>query len=152
MSLAGLLDVEVRYVLSEGGSVVTALRDVDLDRVVRGLPVRRIVAHAGQRHYLGLFWSATTGGHVPYESRLELDRLWLADFDPQVGAIAAQPLWLRGQDGPVMRRHAPDLLVAHDGGGFTVVDVKPARLVSRPEVAAVFAWTSRLCAARGWRV
>lgn len=151
MSLTGLLGVEVRYVLGDGGQVVTAVGDVDLHRVVRGLPVRRAAAHAGQRHYSGLFWSATTGGHVPYESRLELDRLWLADFDPQVHAIAAQPLWLCGHDGSVVRRHAPDLLLADEGGGFTVVDVKPARLAGRPEVAAVFAWTGRLCAARGWR-
>ena len=138
MSLDGLLGVEVRYVLGDGEQVVTAVCDVDLHRVVRGLPVRRAAAHAGQRHYAGLFWSATTGGHVAYESRLELDRLWLADFDRQVLAMAAQPLWLCGQDGSVVRRHAPDLLLADEGGGFTVVDVKPARLASRPEVAAVF--------------
>ena len=47
--------------------------------------------HHGQAHYSGWYWSATTGGHVVYESRLELARLLLADFDPRVAAIAAQP-------------------------------------------------------------
>ena len=49
----------------------------------------------GQAHYPGYYWSATAGGHVIYESRLELARLLLADFDPDVTAIAAQPFLLR---------------------------------------------------------
>ena len=92
-------------------------RDVDLVRVGRALPVRRIRSRAGQRHYPGLFWSATTGGHVPYESRLELDRLWLADFDPDVSWIAAQPMWIVGRDGDTLRRHAPDLLLSEKRPG-----------------------------------
>jgi hypothetical protein len=35
------------------------------------------------------------GGHVIYESRLELARLLLADFDRDVAAIAAQPFVLQ---------------------------------------------------------
>ncbi|MET7740308.1 hypothetical protein [Streptomyces sp. NPDC005385] len=35
-------------------------------------------------HYSGDYASATTGGQVVYESRLELARLLLADFDPSV--------------------------------------------------------------------
>jgi hypothetical protein len=40
----------------------------------------------------GWYWSATTSGHIVFESRLELARLLLADFDPNVVAIATQPL------------------------------------------------------------
>lgn len=40
-----------------------------------------------------------TGDHAPCESRLELDRLWLADVDPTVPGIAAQPMQLPGCDG-----------------------------------------------------
>ncbi len=104
-----------------------------------------------QRHYCGLFWSATTGRHVAYESRLELDRLWLADFDVHVDRIAAQPVWLVGRNGSALRRHVPDLLLRDRNGTITLVDVKPERLVSRREVSEVFRWTSRLCAAKGWR-
>lgn len=32
-----------------------------------------------------------------------------------------------------------------------MIDVKPAKFVSLPEVAAVFSWTGRLAAAKGWR-
>ena len=43
--------------------------------------------------------SATTGGFVIYESRLELARLQLADFDPQVEQIYAQPFRLAARAG-----------------------------------------------------
>lgn len=108
-----------------------------------------MLAHGLARSTSGLFWSATTRGHVPYESRLELDRLWLADFDAEVTWIAAQPMWLSGLDDDVRRRHAPDLLLTK-GRRVVVVDVKPAEFAALTEVRAVFEWTSRLCRARGW--
>jgi hypothetical protein len=146
-----VLDSEVRYVSPGGEDVSTSLGELDGDRVVHGLPVRTIRSFAGQRHYPGLFWSATTGRHVWYESLLELDRLWLADFDPNVAWIASQPMWLSGMDGSTRRRHVPDLLLKLRDGGFVVADVKPAKFAAREEVAAVFDWTGRLCAAKGWR-
>ncbi len=150
MAHAGLLDTETLYV-ADGAEISAPLGDVDGDRVVHGLPARRIRSSAGQGHYPGLFWSATTGGHVGYESLLELDRLWLADFDPQVEWIASQPMWLSGMDGATRRRHVPDLLLKTRSGGFVLVDVKPAEFACLPEVAAVFGWTGRLAAAKGWR-
>ena len=90
---------EVRYLSAQDGAVLTTLGALDIERVAAGLPVRRVRGHAGDRHYCGWFWSATNCGHVSYESRLELDRLWLADFDPEVRRIAAQPMWLCGRDG-----------------------------------------------------
>ena len=98
MTTNTLLDTELRYVADDGTEVTTSVRHVDQARVARGLPVRKIRSRAGQRHYSGLFWSATTQGHVPYESRLELDRLWLADFDSSVTWIAAQPFWTCGSN------------------------------------------------------
>lgn len=147
-----MLEAEALYVSAEGEDVSTSLGRLSGDRVVHGLPVRSIRSFAGQRHYPGLFWSATTGGHVGYESLLELDRLWLADFNPQVEWLASQPLWLSGMDGATRRRHVPDLLLKlGGGGGFVLVDVKPEKFAALPEVAAVFDWTGRLAAAKGWR-
>lgn len=148
---AAALDAEVRYVCADGEGVSTSLGELDGDRAVHGRPVRAIRSIAGQRHYPGLFWSSTTGAHVGYESLLELDRLWLADFDREVAWIAAQPLWLSGVDGATRRRHVPDLLLKLRGGGFVVVDVKPAKFAAREEVAAVFSWTGRLMTAKRWR-
>lgn len=39
------------------------------------VPWRTFRWYKGQRHYSGLYWSATTRDHVVYESRLELSRL-----------------------------------------------------------------------------
>jgi len=32
-----------------------------------------------------------------------------------------------------------------------LVDVKPAEFAEHPKAVAVFGWTARICAARGWR-
>ena len=37
-------------------------------------PIRRFTSHKGQRHLSGLWWSATTGGHVGFESWMERER------------------------------------------------------------------------------
>ena len=151
MAQSTLLDTELRYVAADSSEVATTVRDAPIRTLSTARPVRRVGSYAGQRHYSGLFWSATTGGHVPYESRLELDRLWLSDFDPAVTWIAAQPMWLRGRDGTVIRRHAPDLLLTRADRSLEVVDVKPGDLARRPKAASVFDWTARVCATRGWR-
>lgn len=143
------LGTELRYQRENDSTVVTTVAAVDPAQLLLSRPVRRVTSHAGDRHYCGLFWSATMGRHLPYESRLEHDRLLLADFDPDVSAIAVQPMWLFGMDDGVVRRHVPDLLIKRDRG-LLVVDVKPRELAGRPEAAAVFSWTGRVCAARGW--
>lgn len=89
---------EVLYVSSDGEAVTTTLGDVDELRLLQGLPVRPTRSHRGSTHYSGCFWSATQGAHVVFESRLEHDRLLLADFDPDVQVLATQPLWLQGLD------------------------------------------------------
>lgn len=41
-------------------------------------------------------------------------------------------------------------MLVNDSGLVTVVDVKPAHRMADAQVAAVFAWTERVVAARGW--
>jgi hypothetical protein len=87
---------------------------------------------------------------VAYESRLELARIMLADFDPAVTGLAAQPFQLTGPDGGRDRRHVPDLLLVAGDGAVTVVDVKAASRLRDPQVRAQFSWTRAVAAARGW--
>lgn len=124
-------DVVVRYCGSDGRFVDTSLGRLPVDGVLSGLPVREFRSYRGRRHYSGWYWSATTGGHVVYESRLELVRLLLADQDPDVVAIAAQPLLLEGLDGTSIRRHVPDVLLGYGDGAGIVVDVKAASRLAR---------------------
>lgn len=150
MGDAAPLMTEFRYRAAAGGWVVTRLGDVVAVDLVRGSPVRAFPTYRGQRNYPGWLWMSTTQSLVGYESLLERDRLWLADFDPAVSWVSSQPFWVSGRDGPVLRRHVPDFLL-QTTAGFVVVDVKPAELVNDPDVAAVMAWTGRLCEAKGWR-
>ena len=85
-----------------------------------------------------------------YESRLELARLLLADFDPDVVAIAAQPFLLRARVTGRVRRHVPDFLLLHAGQTVQVVNVKPAARLADPAVAEALAWPGELFEARGW--
>ena len=142
---------EVSYIADDGEPVTAHFDRVDADRVVRGRPVRIPVSRAGQRNYSGLYWSSTTQAHLVYESLLERDRLLLADFCPAVEWMAAQPFWMRGYDGSTFRRHVPDLLLQHRNGAFTVVDVKPERMMKKPKVIDVLKWTDRVCRERGWQ-
>lgn len=124
---------------------------VRAEQLAAGRPWRVFRWRQGQAHYSGWYWSATTGGHVVYESRLELARLLLADFDPRVTTIAAQPCLVTAPSGGRVRRHVPDFLLADRGGGVCVVNVKPADQLAVPRVADALAWAGEVFAARGWR-
>jgi hypothetical protein len=99
----------------------------------------------------GAYWSAVTGGHVPYESRLELAFLLLADREPGTRAIYAQPFRLVAAVAGRVRRHVPDFLVEDGDGGLTVVDVKPRWRLDADEVRFTFGWTAGLAGRLGWR-
>ncbi|PBA29005.1 hypothetical protein CKJ65_25180 [Mycobacterium intracellulare] len=142
---------EVSYIADDGEPVTVAFDRADAARMVRGRPVRIPVSRAGQRNYSGLYWSSTTQAHLVYESLLERDRLLLADFCPAVEWMAAQPFWMRGYDGSTFRRHVPDLMLQHRNGAFTVVDVKPERMLKATKVIDVLKWTDRVCRERGWQ-
>ena len=80
------------------------------------VPWRQVRSRHGLAHYSGSYASATTGGFVIYESRMELARLQLADFDPQVERIYAQPFRLVARAGGRVRHHVPDFLLVSAGG------------------------------------
>ena len=104
----------------------------------------------GQAHYSGSYASATTGGFVVYESRLELARLLLADFDPQVQQIYAQPFRLVARVGGRVRHHVPDFLLVSAAGTARLVNVKPAGRLQDPKVAEALAWPGVLAERHGW--
>jgi hypothetical protein len=89
--------------------------------------------------------------HVIYESRLELARLLLADFDPAIEIIVAQPFQLGARIDGRTWRHVPDLLLRDRWGATTVVDVKPVELLSVPAVGRTLAWVGEFVKARGWQ-
>ncbi len=131
---------EERFPLTEAWSV----------RFEDGLPVRRFRSRKGQRHLSGLWWSATMGRHVGFESWLERDHVMLLDFDPRVVGIASQPFWLSWRDEAAAAvSHCPDYFARREDGSAVVIDCRPVE--RRPEKdAAKFDATASVCAELGW--
>ncbi len=113
-------------------------------------PWRRVRSVHGQAHYSGSYASATTGGPVVYESRLELARLLLADFDPGICGIYAQPCRLVARVGDRVRHHVPDFLLVMRAGTVRVVNVKPAGRLQDLKIAEALAWPGELVEGHGW--
>jgi len=136
--------------MTDGSEVHRPLRDVRARQVITAVPWRSARSARGQAHFPGYYWSATTSGHVIYESQLELARLLIADFDPAVVAIAAQPFWLRMRIGGQVRRHVPDFFLVRADHSAQLVNVKPVSQLADPEVAEALEWPGRLARDHGW--
>ncbi|ETZ32887.1 TnsA-like heteromeric transposase endonuclease subunit [Mycobacterium intracellulare] len=142
--------IHASYKMSSGSEIVVDWSALDADAVARGRPWRTFPWYLGQRNYSGLYWCATERAHVGYESRLELSRLMVADFDPAVKRIASQPFWLNAVvDGRPLRR-VPDYLLCTDTVPVVVDVTRPVNLTN-PAKARMFDMTRRVVEARGWR-
>jgi hypothetical protein len=120
------------------------------DLLRSALPFRTFRWYYGQRHYSGSYWSATMSTHVIYESRLELSRLLMADFDQSVKFTVAQPFLIRSRVQGVVRHHIPDYLLLTDANPV-LVDVKPREHANDTKVAETFAWVQNVIESLGWR-
>lgn len=139
----------IRY--QDGSSCAVPLSRLRLRDFEGSVPWRKLRSRHGQQHLSGSYWAATTGGDVVYESRLELARLLLADFDPDIAAIYAQPFRLVAVVDGRRRAHVPDFLLASASGVVRVVNVKPADRLANPKVAEALAWPGVLVERHGWR-
>lgn len=124
-------------------------------------PVRSHPSYRGQRNWPGLWWSATMGTHVGYESWLKRDHAMLLDFDTRITAFAAQPFWLHYRHGPHVRKHAPTYFVRRQDGTGLVLDCRPHHQHDNhtdnqpnnhdaPGDRAAFDATARACELAGW--
>ncbi|WP_424921730.1 TnsA-like heteromeric transposase endonuclease subunit [Streptomyces sp. wa1] len=140
--------VSVRYVDGSTCDIPFArLRAADF---AESQPWRRVRSVHGMLHHSGDYASATTGGQVVHESRLELARLLLADFDPDVADIFAQPCRVVAHVNGRVRSHVPDFLLIMRSGTVRVVNVKPAERAQNPTIAEALAWPGRLVERHGW--
>jgi len=145
--------------LTDNAELSVRLSDGDITRVPMWrlspelmsdtVPFRKFRWYKDQPHYSGSYWSSTEAAHVVYESRLELSRLILADFDPTVSRIFAQPLMIRAKVDRRPRRHVPDYLLVR-GADLTFVAVKPLSELENPKVAATLAWVGDVVRSSGW--
>lgn len=138
----------IRYM--DGSTRDVPLAQLRLRDFSESEPWRRVRSVHGMKHYSGDYASATTGGQVVYESRLELARLLLADFDPSVCRIFAQPCRMVTRIDGRVRSHVPDFLLVMRSGTVRVVNVKPASRLQDPTVIQALAWPGELIERHGW--
>ncbi|MBJ7336749.1 TnsA-like heteromeric transposase endonuclease subunit [Mycolicibacterium sp.] len=141
---------EVEYKRADGEVVKTAWSDLDVEAVIKGRPWRTFPWYLGQLNHSGLYWCDTERAMVGYESRLELSRLMMADFDTAVKNVVSQPFRIWGWIGGERILRVPDYLVISDGGPV-VIDVTRAEKLKDPKFTAMFDRTRRVVEARGWR-
>jgi hypothetical protein len=144
-------DVEVSWADPGGQPCSCGLESVAGTAFEDALPARKFASYRRQRHFPGLWWLATTGRHVGFESWLERDHAMLLDFDRGVCGLSSQPFTLAWRD-PAGKEvsHTPDYFARMSDGSAVVIDVRPADRVKPPD-AAKFAVTASACAAvPGW--
>jgi hypothetical protein len=139
----------VAYRPAAGEERSVSAREVSSVALFNAAPWRTFRWYFGQRHYSGTYWSATQRDHVIYESRLELANLLLADFDPAVHQIVAQPFVLHAEVDGRLRRHIPDYLWDTDDEPVVVDVVRGVRL-NQPKVVLLCAWTRQIVESLGW--
>lgn len=139
----------VAYRPAAGEERSVAARDTQATSLFAGYPWRTFRSYFGQKHYSGTYWSSTLADHVIYESRLELANLMLADFDPSVKKIAAQPFMLTAEVGGQLRRHIVDYLWGANDNPV-VVDVVRRERLTHKEVQLLCAWTRMVVESMGW--
>ena len=141
---------EVAYVDQSGAAVRRPLLDAWAVPFEDMAPVRAFHSHKGQRHLPGLWWTATVGRHVGYESWLERDHVMLLDFDPAVAGVSSQPFWLSWADvdGKAVS-HAPDYFARRTDGSAIVVDCRPVDR-RKPRDVMKFETTRAACDLLGW--
>jgi hypothetical protein len=149
--VVSLSEAQIAYRRADGNEKTIALDRIRIQELVTAYPWRMFRSYRGQPFYSGMYWSATMHAHVIYESRLELARLLLADFDQTVVTIVAQPFQLSSRAGDRIRRHVPDFLLRDKSGAATVVDVKPAGLLAERTISRTLAWTRELIETCGWK-
>jgi hypothetical protein len=142
--------LELEFVTPEGRRVEGPLMSTWHVRFEDCSPVRSVRTFKGQRNFDGLWWLATTGRHVGFESWLEREHLMLLDLDPDVVGVSSQPFWLRWRSDGRARKHAPDFFARCADGSGLVVDVRPDERISARDAEA-FSITARVCARVGWR-
>jgi hypothetical protein len=142
--------VEIGWVSLDGVEEPMAVDEAGAVPFELGLPVRQFRSRKRQRHLSGLWWCATTGVHVGFESWLERDHLMFLDFDAAIVGVASQPFWLRWIDESGSRvGHAPDYFARRADGSSVVVDCRPAERRKARDVAK-FEVSAAVCAQLGW--
>ncbi|HEX8221711.1 MAG TPA: TnsA endonuclease N-terminal domain-containing protein [Chloroflexia bacterium] len=136
--------------MSSSGGTDTGSSTGRPTRARSGKPVRQ-PRNTGGKNIVGQFASVKMQRSVPFESLIERDLLYLADFAEDVVAIEAQPFVIEYTDEAGRpRRYTPDFLLGYADRDL-VVECKPATQVGKPANLAKWEYARRWCAECDWQ-
>lgn len=142
--------VEVVY-KSAAGVRSIELDQLTVDHIWECEPVRGFASYRGQKNYPGLYWSATNGSLVAYESLLELECLRLVDAKTSTIAIRSQPFRIREWDEHGIRRHhIPDFALIGEHQDVHIINVKPATRLNDQKTKDALMWANKVITAHGF--
>jgi hypothetical protein len=141
---------EVGYVAQDGTERRITLTDAGQTRFEWCRRARRFPQYKGQRHFPGLWWTATMGCHVGSSpgSNATISCCWTS--------IRPGSRWRRNRFGcsggqsRARSGHTHRITSRLARGGAVVVDCRPAERI-KPRDAAAFAATRLACEQLGWR-
>lgn len=108
----------------------------------------RQVSHKGG-NLIGHFPSLTMHDLIPFESTIERDYLYLADYDATILAIAAQPLTITYEHAGKTARYTPDFYL-RTATREVLVECKHHTQVASDDNVRKFQAARTWCAERGW--
>lgn len=102
------------------------------------------------KNFVGFFPSVKKRRMIAYESLLELDFIYILDFEPPVLDFEEQPFDVVLNLAGHLRRYTPDFLI-QTSTFTTVIEVKPKMLARLPENVRKFAVAENHFKRHGWR-
>jgi len=130
------------------GRRVVPVGDLSQLDVLESGPIRQPAEFHGQRNHPGTFWSHVEQAHLDYESRHELSRLLLADYDPNTRAVRTQPLTFAGRRDCGMPV-TPDILLS-TVHGTRLIEVKTTKGLRDPRTRLKLRASRALADYLGW--
>lgn len=117
-------------------------------------PMREFTFRQNQSHFPGYYWARTTRGWIRCESRHEVLRAKIADFDHDVVWIYSQPFtvvadvrvggrWLR-------RKQTPDFMLVLRDGSVRIVNVTIRERARSERGAVTNGWMRTVCEEAGY--
>lgn len=118
--------------------------DIDRSLVISTVPLRKVVTRGGVR-VNGKFASRKMGRCLPWESQIERDFLILAEIDPTISAIYAQPVRILYMTDGCKASYVPDFAIV-GAFGTEIHEVKPDAEAAKLEMQAKFGAAATVCA------
>ena len=109
----------------------------------------RKITNKGSKKVIGTFPSLKMGETVCWESQLELDYIYLLEFDPDVLSYREQPLQIFYEHNGKRRRYTPDFLVERPNKS-QLIEVKPEEHKTKEKNVLLFKAVAPIIRQKGY--